>query len=189
MTIYYIADTHLQDQLVFSKCSKPFVDLSEYKNEIIKRWNSKVFPEDVVYVLGDIVEESCAEAIEVFRSLMGKKHLIVGNHDLKLLPIIKDSGIFKSIEYIQLIEDNGRKVCICHYPLMDWMEFNYGSYHVYGHIHNKTKLNDFAYAQIKNYYADKLAFNASVDVTGYEPVTLDEMIALKQKNIDLPTIN
>jgi len=46
-----------------------------------------------------------------------------------------------------------------------------------------------AYAQIKAYYSDKPAYNASVDVTGYILVTLDEMIELKAQNKELPTIN
>ena len=187
--IYYTADTHIRDQRVFDKCAKPFADLTEYANEIVRRWNAKVQPTDTVYVLGDIAEDTTADAIELFRSLNGTKHLIVGNHDAQLLPAIRASGIFASIDFIRVIEDSKRKVCLCHYPLMDWMEFNRGGYHVYGHVHNKTPLNGEAYAQIKVYYADKPAFNASVDVTGYEPVTLDEMIALKNKNKDLPIIN
>ena len=34
--IYYIADTHLGDQRVFDKCAKPFADLTEYANEIVR---------------------------------------------------------------------------------------------------------------------------------------------------------
>ncbi len=186
--IYYVADTHLGDQRVFDKCAKPFVDLAEYKEEIVKRWNAKVQPEDTVYVLGDIAGDSIDD-IETFRKLNGFKHLIVGNHDIPLLSAIKDSGAFVSIDFIRVIEDNERKVCICHYPLMDWMEFNRGGYHVYGHVHNKTPNNGVAYAQIKAYYSDKPAYNAGVDVTGYVPVTLDEMIELKAQNKELPTIN
>ena len=49
-----------------------------------------------------------------------------------------------------------------------------GSYHVYGHIHNKNISN------IKNYYKDKLAFNASADVIGHIPMSLDELIKIKE---------
>ena len=52
--IYYISDIHFSDQRVFDKCNKPFVDLIDYKDEIIKRWNNKVSQNDTVYVLGDI---------------------------------------------------------------------------------------------------------------------------------------
>ena len=187
--IYYISDTHLGDQKVFEKCSRPFSNLEELENEIIRRWNAKVKDGDIVYVLGDIAEDNYTKVIEIFRELKGHKHFIVGNRDLKMLELINKSNVFESIEFINLIEDSGIKVCLCHYPIMDWMEFSRGGYHVYGHIHNKTKKNDIAYVQIKQYFKDKPAFNAGVDVTNYEPVTLQELIKLKEENKDEPYIN
>lgn len=187
--IYYISDTHLGDQRVFDKCSRPFSGLEELESEIIKRWNAKVNEDDTVYVLGDIAEDDYIKAIEIFKGLNGHKHLIVGNHDLKMLELIKESNAFESIEFMKLIDDSGKKVCLCHYPVMDWREFSRGGYHVYGHIHNKTAKNDPAYIQIKQYFEDKPAFNAGVDVTNYEPVTLQEMINLKEANKNEPYIN
>lgn len=187
--IYYISDTHLGDLRVFDKCSRPFSGLEDLEREIITKWNKKVRKEDVVYVLGDIAEDNYTKAIEIFKILNGVKHLVVGNHDLKMLPFIEESKIFESINFMKLINDNGRKVFLCHYPVMDWMEFSRGGYHVYGHIHNKTGKNDPAYVQIKEYFKDKLAYNAGIDVTHYEPVTLDEMIELKEQNKNEPYIN
>ena len=187
--IYYIADIHFGDKKVFDKCSRPFSSLEEMEREIIKRWNKKVGDEDTVFVLGDIAEDDYVEVIKIFEVLKGHKHLIIGNHDLKMIEHIRDSGIFESIEFMKLIEDAGKKVCLCHYPVMDWMEFNRDSYHVYGHIHNKTEKNGFAYVEIKQYMKNKPAFNAGADVTNYEPVTLQEMIKLKEENKDEPYIN
>ena len=113
----------------------------------------------------------------------------MGNHDKNMFEYIKQSELFDSVNFISLISDEGRKVCLCHYPLMDWMEFNRNGYHIYGHIHNKTAANGGAYRQIKEYYKDKLAFNCGVDVVGFEPVTLDELIKLKEANINEPYIN
>lgn len=187
--IYYIADIHFNDKTVFNKCSRPFRNLKDYENEIIRRWNNKVSPDDIVYVLGDIAEDRFFQAIEIIKHLKGHKVLIIGNHDLLILDKIKESGAFEIIEFMLLINDNERKVCLCHYPLMDWVEFNRGGYHIYGHIHNKTIKQGNAYVDIKNYFKDKLAYNAGVDVTGFEPVTLNEMIEMKEKNKNEPYIN
>lgn len=187
--IYYISDTHFGDQKVFDKCSRPFRDLEEMKEEIVRRWNAKVNDDDLVYVLGDIADNKYIEAIEIFRNLKGRKHLIIGNHDHDMLEEIKASNVFESTQFISMIEDKGRKVCLCHYPLMDWLEFSRDGYHVYGHIHNKTEKNSIAYVQIKEYFKNKLAYNCGVDVTGFQPVTLDEMIRLKEENKDEPYIN
>lgn len=67
--IYYIADIHFNDLRVFNKCSRPFNDLEEYKEEIIRRWNSKVNDEDVVHVLGDIAEDSYIDVIDILKAL------------------------------------------------------------------------------------------------------------------------
>ena len=87
--IFYISDIHFNDQRVFDKCSRPFKNLEEYKEKIILNWNRKVKADDIVYVLGDIAEDSYEEVIDIFKNLNGIKHFIVGNHDEKLLPIIK----------------------------------------------------------------------------------------------------
>lgn len=187
--IYYISDTHLGDMRVFNKCSRPFSGLEEMERTIVENWNKKVKKGDVVYVLGDLAEDDYVEAIDVYKKLNGHKHLLVGNHDLKMLDSIQKSDVFETIDFMTLIEDGGRKVCLCHYPVMDWMEFSRGGYHVYGRIHNKTGKNSPACPQIKEYFKDKPAYNCGVDVTGFEPVTLDEMIALKERNKDEPYIN
>ena len=187
--IYYISDTHFRDQAIFDKCKRPFNSLDEMESTVISKWNNKVNDEDTVYVLGDICKDDDVLAIKIFNKLKGHKHLIVGNHDHNMIEEIKKSNVFESIKFIDLIMDGDQKVCICHYPLMDWMEFNRNGILVYGHVHNKTPLSGQAYKEIKEYYHDKPAYNCGVDVTNYEPVTLDEMIKLKEVNKDEPYIN
>ena len=187
--IYYISDTHFRDQAIFDKCKRPFQSLKEMEETIINNWNNKVNDEDIVYVLGDISKDDDSSSIEIFKRLKGHKHLIVGNHDNLILEDIKKSNVFESIKFIDLLIDNNRKVCICHYPLMDWMEFNRQGMLVYGHIHNKTQNNGYAYKMMKDYYRDLPAYNAGVDVTGFTPRTLDELIKLKEVNKDESYIN
>ena len=105
---------------------------------IINNWNKRVKDDDVIYILGDLVRDDDVSAIQIFNKLKGRKHLIVGNHDHRLLDDIKNSNLFETIKFIDLVIDKNRKVCVCHYPLMDWMEFNRQGILVYGHIHNKT---------------------------------------------------
>ena len=72
---------------------------------------------------------------------------------------------------------------------MDWMEFNREGILVYGHIHNKTAKNGYAYAMMKDYYSHLPAYNCGVDVCDFEPKTLDELIKLKEANKNEPYIN
>ncbi len=184
---YYISDLHLRDQAIFDKCHRPFEDLEDMERAIIENWNSKVKDEDEVYVLGDIANEKIS-TIEVYRMLKGRKHLIIGNHDHVILDEIRKSDIFLDMKFIDVIMDLDYKVCLCHYPLMDWMEFNRNGYLVYGHVHNKTEKNGHAYKEIKEYYADKPAYNCGVDVNDFAPVSLKEMMKNKEDKKDDPYI-
>ncbi len=186
--IFYTSDLHLGDQIIFDKCRRPFENLKEMEKTILANWNAKVGDEDVVYVLSDIMS-SDSSSIGAFRNLKGHKRLIVGNHDHAVLSAIKDSGIFESVGFIDVIEDGGRKVCLCHYPLMDWIEFNRGGCLIYGHVHNKTEANGPAYKQMKEYFSDKPAFNCGVDVNGFAPMTLGEMIKSKEEGKHDPYIH
>ena len=150
--IYYISDTHFRDRAIFDKCKRPFDSLDDMESTIINKWNKKIKDEDIIYVLGDITKDDDISSIDIFNKLKGHKHLIVGNHDHLILEDIKTSNIFESIKFIDLILDNNRKVCICHYPLMDWIEFNRKGILVYGHVHNKTPKNGYVYKMMKNYY-------------------------------------
>ena len=187
--IYYISDTHFRDQSIFDKCKRPFESLQDMEETIIQNWNNRINDDDIVYVLGDLVKDDEASAIQIFNKLKGHKHLIVGNHDHQILEDIKSSNLFETIKFIDLIFDGNRKVCICHYPLMDWMEFNRQGFLVYGHIHNKTAKNGKAYQLMKEFYRDLPAYNCGVDVCNFEPKTLDELIHLKEVNRYEPYIN
>lgn len=187
--IYYISDTHFRDQAIFDKCKRPFNSLDEMESIVIHKWNNKVEDEDIVYVLGDIAKDDDISSIQILKKLKGHKHLIVGNHDHLILENIKNLNIFESVNFIDLIMDNNRKVCICHYPLMDWMEFNRDGILVYGNIDNKTHENGYVYKIIKDYYKNLPAYNCGVDVCEFEPRTLDELIHLKEVNKDESYIN
>lgn len=69
------------------------------------------------------------------------------------------------------IKDNGRRVVLCHYPLMTWFEFGKGTYHVYGHIHDNINV---PYWSLLMEMED--ALNAGADINNFYPVTLEELI-------------
>ena len=178
--IYYISDLHLGDERILKLCSRPFSSTNELFETLIKRWNAKVTDFDDVYVLGDIANGSSGLVKEFFSKVKGRKHLIVGNHDEDYMVDYSLTNSFVSISRLEYITDEERKVCLCHYPLMDWFFGGKIIYHVYGHIHNKNGDNGDMYKLMQEYYNNLPAYNASVDVTNFEPVTLNELISLKE---------
>ena len=84
--IYFTSDLHLFHDNILKFDNRPFNDVEEMNLEIIKRWNNKITDEDVVYILGDVSYGSAKDTIDIIKQLNYKElHLVVGNHDSKLL--------------------------------------------------------------------------------------------------------
>ena len=88
---YYIADTHFGHDNIRRLSNRPFETIEEMDNTIIDNWNSRVNDNDDIYILGDFSYKS-EDPILFLKQLIGRKHLIVGNHDGKLLknPVCKN---------------------------------------------------------------------------------------------------
>ena len=59
---------------------RPWTDPDEMDEEMIRRWNDRVRPNDKVYHLGDVVINR--KALKTLARLNGDKVLIRGNHDI-----------------------------------------------------------------------------------------------------------
>lgn len=173
---FYISDIHFGHKNVLKHDNRPFADVDEMDKEIIRRWNAKVTDEDDVYILGDFAYKSGKNMEWYLRQLKGRLHLIIGNHDGKLLADEKALSYFQSVNEMKAILENGVYIQLCHYPLTDWNKKHYGSYHIHGHIHN-AKSEAFHF--LKN---QEKALNAGCMINNYEPVTLDELIENNRKH-------
>ena len=170
--IFYISDLHLCHEKIIEKAERPFGSVEEMNETIIKRWNARVSTEDMVYILGDLGLYHQKEIAFIMMLLKGKKILIRGNHDI---PNLRDRRLrepfVKIADYME-VNDNGRIVCLSHYPIEEWNGFNEGYYHIHGHMHNCPLRN------IQRRYS------ACVEMTDYEPVTLNELIAMNYERGD-----
>ena len=103
--------------------------------------------------------------------LNGSKHLVIGNHDEKMIARKENRKYFKSISRIAEVYDGDKRIILCHYPMMEWAGFYRGSYHFYGHVHaNEKNLTTRLMKEIPR------AYNVGVDVIGYTPLTADQII-------------
>jgi calcineurin-like phosphoesterase family protein len=80
MTIYFTADLHTDHSRIIEYCSRPFTSVSHMQEELIRRHNERVKPDDIVYDLGDF--SMSEKTVPLFLPRYnGLRHLIMGNHD------------------------------------------------------------------------------------------------------------
>lgn len=160
MTTWFTSDTHFSHAKIIEFCGRPFANVEEMDREMVARWNARVQPGDTVYHLGDFAFGP-ADNIEIFRmQLNGKIVLLVGNHDRSLRRM---SQSFQSVAHQAHFELQGLRLLLSHKPrpIDPYPPFDY---HLHGHVHEK-------YARRGN------QINVGVDVRGFAPATLEELLA------------
>lgn len=149
--IFFTSDLHLGHKNIIKYCKRPFSSIEDMNQSLIKNWNSVIDSKDTVYILGDLCLGDEKSAIRMVRSLKGRKILIQGNHDEKL---IKSSEYRKCFEYIKPLhtikipDEEGHKgmqsIVLCHYAMKVWNKRHYGAWQLYGHSHGSLPDDPFS---------------------------------------------
>ena len=172
--IFYTSDLHFGHENVIRFDNRPFRSVSEMDYTLIHLWNSRVQPDDTVYIVGDFAYRNTRPAEWYLQQLQGKTQLLYGNHDQALLDNSAAVSYFESIEKMCHVTDGKNQICLCHFPICEWNGYRKGHLHIYGHIHNR-KDDTF---QIM---CDRTgALNAGCMLNHYMPVTLAELIKNNQ---------
>lgn len=79
MRRFVTSDLHLFHKNIIAYCQRPFADVEEMNEVIIKNWNEVVKKDDMVYVLGDFSFCSREMVKEFVSKLNGRKILVAGN--------------------------------------------------------------------------------------------------------------
>ena len=168
--ILYTSDLHFGHTDVIRFDHRPFADREEMDVYLIRNWNERVQPDDDIYIVGDFCHHSDKSPAWYLRQLKGHKHLIIGNHDNPLITNEKALHCLESVEKMEHITDNGKQICLCHFPIAEWNGFFHGSWHIYGHIHNK-KNEAYEFMSAKDH-----ALNAGCMINNYAPVSFNELV-------------
>jgi len=124
--IYYTADLHLGHANVITTSARPFESVEQMNNTLIENWNRVVKDSDDIYIVGDLIFKNSPQEKALLPLLKGKKHLIIGNHDEKWLTEETESFFETVAPYLE-IQDDGHKVVLCHYPMLQWNGARRGS--------------------------------------------------------------
>lgn len=160
MNIFFTGDTHFGHRAVIRYGNRPFADVDEMDEELIRRWNVLIQPGDEVWHLGDVSFRKSADTLAILQRLNGRKHMVEGNHD-NLNGEAKAQ--FVSVHEYKEMKLDGRKVVLFHYPLESWNQMAYGSWHLHGHSHGNMK--EFGFRA-----------DVGVDCWSQAPVSYDELV-------------
>lgn len=174
---YYISDLHLGHKNAIAFDNRPFSTLAEMTETIINNWNSVVKKNDEVYILGDMFWSNDL-ALEVLPKLNGKLYLVKGNHD-RLTAAIE--AYFVWVKNLVEIVDEDRHVVLCHYPIAHWRNADYGTIHLYGHIHAARDSRPFTeyvtLMQQRGIPYECYNVGCMLPYMNYTPRTLNEIIS------------
>lgn len=184
--IYFTSDQHYWHARVIEYCGRPYKDVNEMNEMMIKNWNDVVQPDDTVYCLGDF--SLAIRAVEVITPrLNGIKYLVPGNHDWchsyhrksrkeerrkQFIQRYTDLGWIVLPEQTTLEIDGVGTVNMCHHPYYlthpsddkyeKWRPTDDGNWLLCGHVHEKWKV------------VDKM-INVGVDQWNFTPVSIEEI--------------
>ena len=144
---------------------RPWDNADEMDDEMVRRWNETVRPNDKVYHLGDVVINR--KALKTLHRLNGDKVLIKGNHD-----------IFRLEEYTPFFRDvrgyhvmNG--MILSHIPVHVSSLGRFGV-NVHGHLHAHRVM--FYDTMTHKEEVDPRYFCVSVEHTDYTPVLFEDVV-------------
>ena len=160
MQWFFTADTHFYHENIIEYSNRPFGSVYHMNETLIKNWNSRVKPGDIVFHLGDFAFKSSKSDIKsILDRLNGQIILIKGNHDSNnnIKSIIQDLRIFYG----------GKDILLTHRA----EEASPGYYLVLcGHAHNLWK-----FYTVKFYEFKYDCCNVGVDVWSGMPITIQEI--------------
>lgn len=152
MGIYFIADTHFDDERILAYEKRPYKTASDMTNELIQRWNETIHKEDIVYHIGDVGNQ------EIIKKLNGVKYLIKGNHDVLTNEEYRNCGFLEVYDHPIIIENFW---ILSHEPM--YVNTNMPYANIFGHVHNSPLYKTYS----KQHYC------VSVERIDYQPIAFE----------------
>ena len=194
----------MRTRIFSTKMDRRGFESVEAMNEyMLRQWNRKVRKNDEVVILGDLSWGKAEETNELLERLNGRLYLIQGNHDRFLKNKDYNAGRFVWIKPYEELQDNKRKVILCHYPIMCYNgqyrvdeNGNPKVYMLYGHVHDtqdQRLLERFQAItrETASVSPDGTArqipcnmINCFCMYSDYVPLTLDEWIACEKRRME-----
>lgn len=193
--LWFTSDTHFGHSAVIEFCERPFRDVRHMEEQLVKRINSRVRPEDTLVIVGDGFFTNSGQRHKILEKINGTKILVQGNHDKGKTQI---AGFDLTVQTMDLLVA-GKRVSVSHYPFKPerfklnmplWKALlcdvenlvrfyhkrlkDEGQYLIHGHTHSRKQF-------------EGRLLHVGCDAWNYYPVSLSQIesyIAKRESNAD-----
>lgn len=160
---FITSDQHFGHKRIIELCDRPFRDLDEMQETLIRRYNDRVQPGQICVWAGDSFFSRVDAMAYIMSRLNGRKVLVRGNHDKRTRTAYRRAGfeeVFPEIECVL-----AKTPCkIRHIPPV----YPKGDVIIHGHTHSTKRLS-------------AVGVHVGVDAWGYAPASRQEIEELIKK--------
>lgn len=174
--IFFTSDTHFQHTNIIKYCNRPFKDVEENDEEIIRRWNEKVPKDGIVFHLGDVAFGNPDKVDSILERLNGTIYLVIGNHDWRRIVSQHEWRFEKMTQQINM-KIGKRHIILNHCPLLCFSGAWRGedaTYQLFGHVHTSPYTNE-GLDQQRMKYLFTSQYDVGVDNNDFTPVSWKEV--------------
>lgn len=152
--IYFIADTHFDDENILCYENRPFTSVKEMNDKIIENWNKVVSENDEVYLIVDVGNS------KYINLLNGMKYLVKGNHDTELNEFYRNAGFKEVYDKPTILNEFW---ILSHQPMYVCKNMPYVN--IFGHVHNSPVFKDYSSHH----------FCVTVERINYTPISFEDI--------------
>ena len=174
--IFFTSDTHFQHENILKYCNRPFANIKEHDEELIRRWNEKIPEDGIVFHLGDVCFGHNKRNSEILKQLHGTIHLVIGNHDWKNV-VEQQSWRFESMNQQLKIKIGNKDIILNHYPLLTFAGAWKGlqaTWQLFGHVHSSPyTAQGLDHQRLNMLFTTQ--YDVGVDNNNFTPVSFTEV--------------
>lgn len=137
---WFTSDIHFSHKNIIKYSNRPFNDIEEMNEHIIKSWNV-IKDGHTLWSLGDFAFCNIDKILQILEKAKSNRfnlNMILGNHDKEIIKnrrLLIESGYVKEILSYKEITINNQFICLFHYGQRVWNKSHHGSWQLFGHSH------------------------------------------------------
>lgn len=190
--VWYTSDLHFGHKRVSEL--RGFKDTTHHDEEISLEWERVVSKNDIVYVLGDIAVGNYRYALDLLKTLPGRKHLISGNHDIihpmhhkgqSRAELDRWLQVFETVQPFTYRRLGKHKLLLSHFPYSEWGDGE----HREGSRYEQFRLPDLGHPLMHGHTHGKETFHGGAHINNQVHVGWDAWGTLVPQETVLEWLN